>query len=111
MHRIYLRLTPSATLVEKQERGSVAIECPNDEIQELCKWLRLTADSLDGRLSASELGHLRDTVVSQERTKAFLEAIDICKKYPRELSSDERLAGTYHATKISVLIVERAEQP
>lgn len=83
-HRIYLRLPPRAALSADQHAGCVSIECPAAELDELCKWLRLTADSLDGKLSASELGHLQRLVDEQSDMRGTLNAIKVCQEYARE---------------------------
>lgn len=92
MHRVYLRLPEQATLAIEQSLGSVAIDCPHEHIDELCKWLRLTADSLDGNLSSSELGHLQDVVQKQADIQGRLRAIEACQRYAHEHPNEARTA-------------------
>jgi len=99
-HRVYLRLPPGAALGSEQGAGSVAIECPRQELNELCRWLRLTADSLDGKLSASELGYLRELVKEQADTRGRLRAIEACQRYAQE-HPDEALTATRIARRIA----------
>lgn len=90
IHKIYLRLPDAACLAEDQITAAhcVLIECPDVDLPELCKWLRLTADSLDGRLSASELGHLQDVVAAAVTNQGFnrglIRAVEICQRHAQE---------------------------
>lgn len=83
-HKVYLRLPPLARLASDQDPGSVRIECPSESLDELCKWLRLTADSLDGKLSASELGHLRDVAEQEVDAKTRVSAVAVCLRFAQE---------------------------
>ena len=106
-HRVYLRLPHDASLVAKQERGCVLIDVPNtSSLDELCKWLRLTADSLDGKLSASELGHLQEAIESV-RSRAFLEAVEICRDYAKNGGGAQ---VAFMVSQIALRLVEKAEE-
>ena len=105
MHKVYLRLPPLAKLAADQEQGSVAIECGATELPELCKWLRLTADSLDGKLSASELGHLQEVLEQQVNARILLSAIEACQRYAQEHPEHSRAA-----TEIGIRIAEGADR-
>jgi hypothetical protein len=107
IHVVYLRLPADAKLLADKSADCVVIECPNTSIDELCKWLRLTADSLDGRLSASELGHLQDSVEPRVRAKAFIEAVEECALYSKSARTEEAKAV---AMNIAVRITQRARK-
>jgi len=48
-HRVFLRLPPSGVLSpEQNDRQSIAIDVDGAELGELARWMRRTADSLDG---------------------------------------------------------------
>jgi len=87
-HRVYVRLPIGAKLSAEQGVGSIAIDCPPEGLDELCKWLRLTADSLDGKLSASELGYLQELVEEQADARGKLRAIEACQRYAQEHPAD-----------------------
>lgn len=102
-HRVYVRLPTGAKLSAEQGDGSVpivAIDCPREGLTELCKWLRLTADSLDGKLSASELGYLHELVEEQADARGKLRAIEACQRYAQE-HPEEALTATRIAQNIA----------
>lgn len=99
-HKVYLRLPVGAKLSPDQEAGVVAIDCFREQLDELCKWLRLTADSLDGTLSASELGHLQELIDAQADARGKLRAVEVCQRYAQEHPA-EALTATRIAENIA----------
>jgi hypothetical protein len=106
IHRVYLRL-PATASYGLGGTDSICIECPAEQLNELCKWMRLTADSLDGKLSASELGYLQDALEPAARSKAFVEAVEECQNYSKSARTEEAKAV---AMNIAVRIAQRAKR-
>lgn len=101
-HIIYIRLPPDAKLAVEQSKTTITVECPHERIDEMCKWLRLTADSLDGRLSTSSLGYIQDVAVPAARARAFQEAIRIIRD--ATIGTVEDTKTTKHVIKLVDLI-------